>query len=34
MNIYDFKVKDGFGEMVSLSQYKDHVILVVNTASN
>lgn len=33
MNIYDFHVKDSKGEDVSISQYKDKVIIVVNTAS-
>lgn len=33
MNIYDFKVKDSFGDEVSLSDYKGKVLLVVNTAS-
>ncbi|PGL69929.1 glutathione peroxidase [Bacillus sp. AFS055030] len=33
MSIYDFKVKDSKGEDVSLSKYKDKVIIVVNTAS-
>ncbi len=33
MNIYDFKVKDIDGKEVSLSKYKDKVILIVNVAS-
>jgi glutathione peroxidase len=33
MSIYDFEVKDSKGEEVSLSNYKDKVIVVVNTAS-
>ena len=33
MNVYDFTVKDGSGEDVSLSKYKGKVLLVVNTAS-
>ncbi|ODG93802.1 MULTISPECIES: glutathione peroxidase [Bacillaceae] len=33
MSIYDFEVKDSKGEDVSLSKYKDKVIIVVNTAS-
>ncbi|MGG0177252.1 glutathione peroxidase [Gottfriedia acidiceleris] len=33
MSIYDFEVKDSKGEVVSLSKYKDKVIIVVNTAS-
>lgn len=33
MNIYDFSVKDIDGNSVSLSDYKDYVILIVNTAS-
>ncbi|MFF3022575.1 glutathione peroxidase [Gottfriedia sp. NPDC057948] len=33
MSIYDFEVKDSKGEEVSLSKYKDKVIIVVNTAS-
>lgn len=33
MSIYDFTVKDNKGEMVSLSQYKGKVLLVVNTAT-
>jgi len=34
MNIYDFVVKDSFGDEVSLSDYKGKVLLIVNTASN
>ena len=30
MSIYDFEVKDGDGNTVSLSQYKDKVLLIVN----
>ncbi|MFF2875724.1 glutathione peroxidase [Gottfriedia sp. NPDC057991] len=33
MSIYDFEVKDSKGEDVSLSNYKDKVVIVVNTAS-
>lgn len=33
MNIYDFTVKDGKGNDVSLSEYKGKVLLVVNTAT-
>ncbi|MEH7513240.1 glutathione peroxidase [Gottfriedia acidiceleris] len=33
MSIYDFEVKDSKGEEVSLSNYKDKVVIVVNTAS-
>ncbi len=33
MNIYDFEVKDIDGKEVSLSQYKDKVVLIVNVAS-
>lgn len=33
MTIYDFKAKDIDGNEVSLSEYKDKVLLVVNTAS-
>lgn len=33
MSIYDFSVKNGLGESVSLDIYRDHVILIVNTAS-
>lgn len=33
MNIYDFKVKDRKGNEVSLSEYKDKILLVVNTAT-
>ena len=32
MSIYDFEVKDSAGNMVSLSQFKDKVLLIVNTA--
>lgn len=34
MTIYDFKVKDGNQEEVSLSQYQGKVLLVVNTATD
>jgi glutathione peroxidase len=33
MSIYDFKVKNINGEEVSLKDYKDKVLLIVNTAS-
>ena len=33
MSVYDFEVKDGEGNMVSLSQYKDKVLLIVNSAT-
>jgi glutathione peroxidase len=33
MNIYDFTVKDTKHEDVSLTQYKDKVLLIVNTAT-
>ena len=33
MNIYDFKAKDYKGNEVSLSEYKDKVLLIVNTAT-
>ncbi len=33
MNVYDFTVKDSFGDEVSLSEYKGKVLLIVNTAS-
>ncbi|PEK99887.1 glutathione peroxidase [Bacillus sp. AFS017336] len=33
MGVYDFQVKDSKGETVALSDYKDQVIIVVNTAS-
>ncbi len=33
MSIYDFKVRNNKGEMVSLSEYKGKVLLVVNTAT-
>ena len=32
MSIYDFEVKDGEGNTVSLSKYKDKVLLIVNSA--
>lgn len=31
--IYDFKVKDRQGKDVSLSEYKEKVLLIVNTAT-
>ena len=31
--IYDFVMKDAFGEQVSLSDYKGKVLLIVNTAT-
>ena len=33
MNIYDFKVKDKKGNEVSMNDYKDKVLLIVNTAT-
>ena len=33
MNIYDLKVKNRKGEEVSLADYKDKVLLIVNTAT-
>jgi glutathione peroxidase len=33
MTLHDFIVMNAHGEAVDLSQYKDHVVLVVNTAS-
>jgi glutathione peroxidase len=33
MSIYDLSVKDEMGDMISLSQYKGKVLLIVNTAS-
>jgi len=33
MTIYDFEVKDGDGNTVSLSEYKDKVLLIVNSAT-
>lgn len=33
MKIYDFTVKDGMGQDVSLEEYKGKVLLVVNTAT-
>ena len=33
MSIYDFEVKDGEGNTISLSQYKDKVLLIVNSAT-
>ena len=33
MNVYDFTVKDIQGHDVSLSQYKDKLLLIVNTAT-
>ena len=33
MSIYDFEVKDADGNIVSLSEYKDKVLLIVNSAT-
>ena len=33
MTLHDFTVTNAQGETVDLAQYKDHVVLVVNTAS-
>ena len=33
MSIYDFEVKDTQGNIVSLSEYKDKVLLIVNSAT-
>ena len=33
MSIYDFEVKDGDGNMVSLGQYRDKVLLIVKSAT-
>jgi len=33
MNIYDFNVKDALGKLISLSNYRNKVLLIVNTAS-
>lgn len=33
MNIYDLKVKDANGEEVALEQYRDKILLIVNTAT-
>jgi glutathione peroxidase len=33
MNIYDFEVKDAEGNTVSLSEYKDKVLMIVNSAT-
>ncbi len=33
MDIYDLKVKDGQGNLVSMSDYKEKVLLIVNTAT-
>ena len=33
MSIYDFEVKDGDGNPVSLSQYEGKVLLIVNSAT-
>ena len=33
MSIYDFEVKDADGNTVSLSEYKDKVLLIVNSAT-
>lgn len=32
MGIYDYTVKNTFGKDVCLTDYKDHVILIINTA--
>ena len=32
-NVYDFDVKDRFGNVVNLSEYKGKVLLIVNTAT-
>jgi len=34
MNIYDFKVNDIDGNEVSMQQFKNKVLLIVNTASS
>lgn len=33
MNLHDFTVTDAIGKGINLAQYKDHVVLIVNTAS-
>ncbi len=33
MNIYDFKVEDSKGELVSLENYRGKVVLIINTAT-
>ncbi len=33
MSVYDFEVKDSDGNMVSLSEFKDKVLLIVNSAT-
>jgi len=33
VSIYDFQVKDSKGQLIPLSNYKDQVVVVVNTAS-
>ena len=33
MNIYDYEVKDGKGNQVTMSSYKGKVLLIVNTAT-
>ncbi|MDF2845416.1 MAG: glutathione peroxidase [Herbinix sp.] len=33
MNIYDFTVKNRYDEEISLSDYKDKVVLIINTAT-
>jgi len=33
VSIYDFQVKDSKGQLIPLSNYKDQVVIVVNTAS-
>ena len=34
MSIYDFEVKDTQGNMVSLSEYKGKVLLIVNSMNS
>ncbi len=33
MNIYDFNVQNSLGDMVSLSEYKNKVLLIINSAT-
>ena len=33
MNLHDFTVTDAAGNEINLAKYKDHVVLIVNTAS-
>ena len=33
MSIYDFKVKNNEGKEVSLSDYKNKVVLIINSAT-